>query len=156
MIHADNFCRCNFSSFLDAHLYSKPTECVMTMMTFTSSNPSKCGIVKINKNDVVENFFEKQNNPPGNIANGAVYLMDLVVLNWIFENPDKTDISNDVIPNFVVLTYTWHNSEIHIDIGDPKSLKSVQTMLKSDTKIKNRLLAKSFQSHKIHQLIEEI
>jgi len=41
----------------------------MTMVTFRSPNPSMCGIVEVNEQGVVLNYFEKVEFPPGNLAN---------------------------------------------------------------------------------------
>ena len=46
------------------------------MLIFETKDPSKCGIVELDQNDVVKNFHEKTNKPPGNLANGAVYVFD--------------------------------------------------------------------------------
>ena len=53
------------------------------MLTFNSKTPHKCGVVKINKKNIVTEFHEKVNKPPSNIANGAVYLFNQNLLNWI-------------------------------------------------------------------------
>ncbi len=98
----------------------------MTMMTFRTQTPKSCGIVEINRQGVVEDFVEKSAQPPGNLANGAVYLLEPEVLEWVCENPEATDFSTDVIPTFLGRIATWENLGIHRDIGVLSSLMAAQ------------------------------
>ncbi len=130
MIHADNANNVNLHRFLDAHR-SRPKNCLMTMLTFTSSNPSSCGIVEINARGIVEKFHEKKANPPGNKANGAVYLFEPELINWLENNHLKSeDFSTEVIPTLLGKIHTWHTNSVYIDIGTPKSLAKAQELLK--------------------------
>lgn len=126
LIHADNYCLTNFNDFIKAH-ENKPSNCVMTMMTFKTSDPKSCGILKINSNKIVVNFEEKPQFPTGNLANGAVYLLNPEVLDWIYENNIK-DFSNEVIPKYIDKIYTYENIGVHIDVGTPETYKYVQTI----------------------------
>ncbi len=126
LIHADNWCQCDFADFLSYHRNHRPNQCLITMMTFESTTPETCGIVETDSDGVVQAFHEKSNNPPGNLANGAVYLLEPDVLNWIEENPVKTDFSTEVLPNFLGSIATWKNCEIHKDIGIPSMLLIAQ------------------------------
>jgi mannose-1-phosphate guanylyltransferase len=74
----------------------------MTMMTFKTEDPSSCGIVEINKENIVIAFHEKVNNPPGNLANGAIYLLSSDFIKIIKENFSSVkDFSTEIIPFFV-------------------------------------------------------
>jgi mannose-1-phosphate guanylyltransferase len=126
LIHADNYCFTNFQDFIEAH-QNKPSNCAMTMMTFKTSDPKSCGILEINSNKIVVNFEEKPQFPKGNLANGAVYLLNPEVLDWIYKNNIK-DFSNDVIPKYINKIYTYENTGVHIDIGTPETYKYVQTI----------------------------
>jgi mannose-1-phosphate guanylyltransferase len=155
--HADNLCQCNFKSFLNFHLRKRLNGCLITMMTFQTDNPKACGIIKQNKNNIVEEFYEKVETPPGNIANGAVYIMEPEVIDWINNNKDKTDISTEVIPNFLGKIAAWHNNEVHRDIGSPVSLKLAQREAKK-TKFEhiNDDWQNRFNKNKIHDLINNL
>ena len=52
-----------------------------TMVTFTSEEPEKCGVVEVDEHNIVRGFHEKVDNPPGNQANAAIYAFD----NRLFE-----------------------------------------------------------------------
>jgi len=124
--HADNWSCCNFSDFISYHEYRRPQEAVITMMVFDCSNPKECGVVELNDIGMVVKFYEKVKNPPGRLANAAVYIVEPEVLNWIEENPHVKDFSVDVIPHFIGKIATWKNNYIHKDIGTKEMLIAAQ------------------------------
>jgi mannose-1-phosphate guanylyltransferase len=126
LIHADNWCQCNLKDFLEFHLHRRPRSTVMTMMTFRTATPKSCGILETDNDGVVEGFYEKVDEPPGNLANGAVYLLEPEVISWIARRTDVTDFSTDVIPEFLGRIASWENTGIHRDIGTVESLLDAQ------------------------------
>jgi mannose-1-phosphate guanylyltransferase len=126
LVHADNWCQCDFADFLNYHRTHRPKHCSITMMTFESPTPETCGIVETDAEGIVNAFHEKSDNPPGNKANGAVYLLEPEVLKWIDNNPDVSDFSTEVIPHFIGRIATWNNHGIHRDIGALPMLKMAQ------------------------------
>jgi len=162
LAHADNFCQCDFNSFIRYHQTARPKNTALTMMTFDTTSPETCGIVETDQLGVVTAFHEKISNPPGNLANGAVYLLEPEVSEWINANPEVTDFSTQVLPKFVGRIATWHNSGIHVDIGNIQALKVAQNLATRDCtgRAKNFLKlddewAQKFAKHPIHQLIAE-
>ena len=127
LVHADNWCQCDFANFLNHHFNHRPVNCSITMMTFESPTPETCGIVETDADGVVKAFYEKINNPPANLANGAVYLLEPEVLWWINQHPDISDFSTEVLPHFVNKIATWNNSGIHRDIGALRVLQLAQS-----------------------------
>ena len=121
LVHADNYCLANFSDFIKAH-NERPSSCLMTMMTFRSDNPSNCGILEIDKQKIVIKFHEKVENPPGNLANGAVYILSTQMLKILKSDfPQVNDFSTDVLPYFLGKIYTYETQEVFMDIGNPDS-----------------------------------
>jgi len=121
LIHADNYCLENLSRFIDAH-NARPAECLITMMVFSTNAPSSCGIVEIDDRGVVIGFYEKIKNPPGNIANGAVYILSkefIAMLDKEFAN--ASDFSTEILTKLVGKIFTYHTHEIFIDIGTPEN-----------------------------------
>ena len=99
----------------------------ITMMTFETDDPVSCGIVQLDDSGVVRSFYEKVDNPPGNIANGAVYIVSPSVMDFISGiKKDIIDFSNDVLPNYMGRINTYHNDVYHRDIGTPDSLLLAQ------------------------------
>ena len=126
LIHADNYCLTNFKDFILAH-ENKPNNCVITMMTFKTNDPKSCGIIQVDSNNILVNFEEKPLSPKGNLANGAVYILNPEVIDWIYNNKIN-DFSNEVIPKYINKIYTYENKGIHIDIGTPVTYSYVQTI----------------------------
>lgn len=121
--HADNLTRFSLDKFCAKHS-ARPKNSVITMMTFNTDSPEKSGIVSLNSEGVVINFHEKIIDPPGSIANAAVYIFEPQVIDFLRElRKPVIDLSTEVIPNFLGKISTFHNSDYHRDIGDLKSLQ---------------------------------
>ena len=126
LAHADNWLQSDLSKFLDFHIHHRPAGTVMTMMTFRTTTPESCGIVEIDDKKVVIDFHEKIDGFQGNLANGAVYLLEPEVVQWVAQRSKVTDFSSQVIPQFVGRIATWENKGIHRDIGTLSSLLAAQ------------------------------
>ena len=121
LVHADNYCQANFHDFIQAH-NQRPPYCVITMMTFRSETPDACGIVELDSEGVVVGFHEKVNNPPGNLANGAVYILSSELIHILAtELRGASDFSTEVLKQLVGRIYTYETQEYFIDIGSPES-----------------------------------
>lgn len=121
LIHADNYCLADFNAFIKKH-NERPSYCVLTMMTFTTTTPKSCGIIETDSNGVVINLYEKVDSPPSNIANGAVYILSREFIQEL-KNSDNnyTDFVLEIIPKYLGRIYTYHTKSIFIDIGTPES-----------------------------------
>ena len=119
LVHADNYCLADFRAFVQAHA-QRPPGCVMTMMTFRTDTPQTCGIVELDARGVVVRFHEKVANPPGNLANGAVYLLSAELLQTMAgELRTATDFSTQVLQRLVGHIYTHETQDFFLDIGTP-------------------------------------
>jgi len=126
VIHADNLSRFSAREFIASHK-AKPAHCLITMMTFETDQPENSGIVELDDEGVVIGFHEKVENPPGNLANGAVYIFDPEVIDFLrsLKKP-VIDISTEVLPHFVGRINTFLNDGYHRDIGTLDSLKMAE------------------------------
>jgi mannose-1-phosphate guanylyltransferase len=125
LIHADNYCEAVFKDFIRAH-HARPSHCLMTMMTFRTDTPSTCGIVELDERGVVQAFHEKSPNPPGDRANGAIYILSAELLHrFAGEYSGFADFSTQVIPLLMGRIYAWHCQDIFIDIGSVAAYESV-------------------------------
>lgn len=121
ILHADNYCLESLHEFIDAH-YSRPPECDITMLTFRTNEPESCGIVEVNNKNIVTSFYEKNKSPPGNLANGAIYILSSkFISNYKIQFPEAKDLSIDVIAKSVGSVYSYESKKILIDIGSPKT-----------------------------------
>ena len=97
------------------------------MMTFDPDDPRSCGIVELNDRRIVVSYKEKPAVKLPGEANAAVYFFDRKALKLIKNMGAVTDLSRDVIPQFVGKIFVWKNSVYHRDIGNPESYKLGQT-----------------------------
>ncbi|WP_373036565.1 nucleotidyltransferase family protein [Sulfurimonas sp.] len=120
LVHADNLSFCDFKEFIDSHEKRDPI-CEITMMLFKSDNPSSCGIVEL-KDNIVIDFHEKVDSPPSDLANGAVYICEDSLFEFLVSlNKKDIDFSNDVLPKFMGRINTYLNGIYHRDIGTLES-----------------------------------
>ena len=129
LIHSDNYCLADFNAFLKAH-QNRPKKCLLTMMTFRTDNPTSCGIVELNEQGIVTGFHEKVSHPPGNLANGAIYILSGELLRTLSKNLHKTkDFSTEILNHLIGRIYSYETHELFIDIGTPETYKKA-TLLK--------------------------
>jgi len=126
LVHADNLSRFDVKAFIASHL-SRPQGCEITMLTFSTSDPKSCGIVALDRQGVVQSFHEKVPNPPGDLANGAVYIIQPSVFEFLESlGKDEIDFSTEVLPHYVGRISTFHNGVYHRDIGTLDSYRLAQ------------------------------
>lgn len=127
LIHADNYCLANFQEFMQAH-NMRPAHCVITMMIFRSDTPENCGIVELDVEGVVVGFHEKIDNPPGNLANGAVYIISSELIHILGKKMyAASDFTTDVLQKLLGRIYTYETKEDFIDIGLPESYQKANS-----------------------------
>ncbi len=126
VIHADNLAKFEPIDFLKAH-ENKPTDCIMTMMTFKTDSPSSCGIVEVNAKGVLTSFHEKVPNPPGDQANAAVYIFNSEIFELLESiQREYIDLSVEIIPALLNRVFTYKNETYLRDIGNPSSYNLAQ------------------------------
>lgn len=127
LIHADNLSSFDMRSFVNRH-ESRPNGCEMTMMTFETPTPHSCGIVELDSIGVVQQFYEKVSTSPGNLANGAVYILQPSVYDFLSGlNKIEIDFSTEVLPNYLGKIYTFFNNKYHRDIGTMESYLAAES-----------------------------
>lgn len=114
--HADNYFLEDLSGLINAH-HLRPPCCDMTMMTFVTDSPDQCGIVHTDESGVVIDFYEKQQNPPGNVANGAIYIFSPKLMKELNSLIGLRDISTELIPKLVGRIFEYRTHKPFIDIG---------------------------------------
>ncbi len=127
LIHADNLSIFDPHAFFE-RFYKRDDDIEITMMTFHTDTPEACGIVELDERGVVRAFHEKIKNPPGNLANAAVYILAPTVLDFIAElGSDVIDFSTAVLPHFIGRINSFHNDIYHRDIGTVDSFLIAQS-----------------------------
>jgi mannose-1-phosphate guanylyltransferase len=103
----------------------------MTMLAFRTDDPRSCGILELDSQNRVLAFHEKVENPPGNLANGAVYIFEPEVIDDIARlGRSVVDLSTEIIPNYLGRILSVETSGYHRDIGNPESLRRAHSEFK--------------------------
>ena len=126
LIHADNYCLEDLRNLKKAH-NNRPKNCLMTMMTFQTDNPSSCGIVEVNNQNIVINFHEKKMKPPGNLANCAIYILSSQMIHEIKkETREASDFSTEIIERYIGRIYNYQTKKTYIDVGTPEAYNKIK------------------------------
>jgi len=126
LVHADNLSMFDVRAFV-GRFEQRSSNIAITMMTFNTDQPSNCGIVELDTDGVVQAFHEKVENPPGNLANGAVYILAPEVIDYVASlGKEVVDFSTEVLPHYMGRINTFLNSTYHRDIGNLDSLALAQ------------------------------
>jgi mannose-1-phosphate guanylyltransferase len=120
--HVDNLTNFNVAGFMAAHR-QRPLSCVLTMLAFRTDAPKTCGILEIDARGIVTGFHEKVENPPGNLANAAVYIFEPELAAFIASlGKPVVDLSTEVIPAYLRRIYAVETNGYHRDIGTEEAL----------------------------------
>jgi mannose-1-phosphate guanylyltransferase len=123
LAHADNLTDFNVAGLIAAHR-ARPAGHLMTMLGFRTDDPRSCGILELDDRQTVVAFHEKVDNPPGNLANGAVYVFEPDIIDIIAaRGTPVVDLSTEIIPMFVGRILCVETNGYHRDIGNPESLR---------------------------------
>jgi mannose-1-phosphate guanylyltransferase len=121
--HADNLTDFDVCGFIEAHR-ARPAGHAITMLGFRTDTPHSCGILELNEHGTVLAFHEKVDDPPGNLANGAVYIFEPEIVDAIAAlGRPVVDLSTEIIPRFIGRILCVETSGYHRDIGTPESLR---------------------------------
>jgi mannose-1-phosphate guanylyltransferase len=121
--HADNLTDFDVTGLARAHA-ARPSGVAVTMLAFRTDSPRSCGILETDGRGVVQAFHEKVENPPGDLANAAVYIFDSEVADRAagFGRP-VVDLSTEVIPLYLGRIQAVETRGYHRDIGNPEALR---------------------------------
>jgi mannose-1-phosphate guanylyltransferase len=123
LAHADNLTDFDVAGLISAHRM-RPSGHLMTMLGFRTDTPRSCGILELDDRNTVVAFHEKVEHPPGNLANGAVYVLEPEVVDVIagLLSP-VVDLSTAIIPKFLGRILCVETDGYHRDIGTLESLR---------------------------------
>ena len=128
--HADNFTDADPARLIEAHRQAAP-DVVASLFAFRTPTPSSCGILELDARDRVVAFHEKVKDPPGNLANGAVYVFEPVVLQRIAAlGRAVCDLSTEIIPALLPRVLAVEHPGVFMDIGTPEALANAQNVVR--------------------------
>ena len=129
LIHADNYCQESLLNLIREHR-NRPKNTIMTALTFSTNDVSSCGIFKVNKKNLVLDFFEKPKfleNGLEKKSNAAIYVLSKSFLDLYKNNFSRAkNFSEDIIPKIKKKIYCYHTKKKLIDIGSIKNYSKVR------------------------------
>ena len=106
---------------------ARPPGHLVTMLGFRTDDPHSCGILELDDRGSVVAFHEKVSDPPGNLANGAVYVFEPEIIDAIAGvGRPVVDLSTEIIPPLVGRILCVETDGYHRDIGTPQSLSQAR------------------------------
>ena len=122
ILHADNYTKDNLKSFIDFHKIKTKKKMILSILAFKSKNFRNEGILKINREGILKNIYEKKNKKYGNLANGAIYLFNKKGLNLFKKKYDnKKDFTKSYLKYFINKSAVYKTKKIFVDIGTEKN-----------------------------------
>jgi mannose-1-phosphate guanylyltransferase len=131
LAHADNLTDFDVAALIDRHR-RRPPGCVMTMLAFRTDDPRSCGILELDAQGLVQAFHEKVENPPGDLANGAVYMVGPEIVEFAAGlGRPVVDLQTEVIPHFLGRIQVYMHDGYHRDIGNPAALAKAEADMRA-------------------------
>jgi mannose-1-phosphate guanylyltransferase len=124
VLYADVLTATNLNEMLTFHNHHGQ---IATIGVYEVPNPSRCGIVQIDSNDVVCEFIEKPQSPRGNLAFSGLMLATPAVLD-VLSSTNAVDLGFHVLPRMVGRMAAYRISEFIIDMGTPETYREAQLM----------------------------
>lgn len=122
VLYADVLTTANLSRMLAFHNSRRQ---IATIGVYEVPEPSRCGIVQVDKTGMVLDFVEKPKAPVGNLAFSGLMLSTSALLDLI---PDTSpvDFGFHVLPRIVGRMAAYRISDFLIDIGTLESYRAAQ------------------------------
>lgn len=131
--HADNFCLANIDQMLCFH--KQRAELDASLLVFRTMKPKECGIVETGDASIVTGFHEKVENPPSDLASGAMLMLNKGSYEKYFKKYEASymglDLSKHILPTMVGNMRAWHADDLYIDIGNLDTYEYVSEYMKN-------------------------
>jgi mannose-1-phosphate guanylyltransferase len=129
LIHADNFCEEDINNFIIAH-NNRPKNCLLSILAFRTQSPTQCGIIETNESKILIGFHEKVENPPTNLASGAMFILTSKFNAEFKINYDKPfDFSKEIVPKYLSKIFVFETNKIFADIGTIDSYNEIKNYI---------------------------
>lgn len=122
IFYADVLTAQNLKPMLEIH---KKYDVVATLGVCAVPDPSRCGIVTVDQQNIVREFVEKPPNPSSNLAFSGIMVGSPTLLDFV---PSRipADIGFDVLPRLVGRMAAFHISSYLLDIGTLENYRVAQ------------------------------
>lgn len=122
VLYADVLTNVDLSRMLAFHL---DKHLAATLGVYQVPDPSRCGIVTVDENAVIQDFVEKPTQPAGNWAFAGVMVAGLELFDFLPAHC-PADIGFDVLPGMVGKMAAYKISEYLLDIGTTSNYRHAQ------------------------------
>ena len=122
IFYSDVLTNTNLDAILQAQ---KSSSQLATLGVCEVPDPRRCGIVTIDRENIVREFAEKPANPSSNLAFSGIILSDIALLDFV---PARipADIGFDVLPKLVGRMAAYRIGDYLLDIGTPENYNAAQ------------------------------
>jgi mannose-1-phosphate guanylyltransferase len=122
VLYADNLTTFPLSELIAFHATH---DRIASMALFRSPNPSACGVVELDGSGLVTGFWEKPENPPGNLVNAGIYVFRRQVRPYLpVEFP--ADVGRFLMPALIGRAMGLPIKDYFVDIGTLESYHRAQ------------------------------
>jgi mannose-1-phosphate guanylyltransferase len=123
VMHADNYFEDSLGRFVNAHK-SRTVGKYGTLGAFETDDPTNCGVLVLNADNTINEFYEKVSNPPTNLANSAIYVFTPLIGEHLSKlREGENDISKHLIPKIMSGLWVHKFKGVFVDVGTPAGLK---------------------------------
>ncbi len=123
LLHSDNICEENIKNFLNFHKKNIKNN-NFSMLAFRTKDKNNSGII-LKKKNIMTNFYEKVSSAPGNLANGAIYLINKNYLKKI-KKKNYEDFSREIIMQNLNKVCIFETKKFYMDVGTLANLNYVK------------------------------
>jgi mannose-1-phosphate guanylyltransferase len=123
VIYADNLTTFRLADLIDFHATHNQ---IASMALFRSPNPSACGVVQMDSSGLVTGFWEKPENPPGNLVNAGLYVFRHAVRSYLPAG-FPADVGRSLMPALVGRSMGLPIPGYFVDIGTLENYYSAQS-----------------------------
>ena len=121
ILYSDNYTTINLRKMLNYHMKYKP---IATLGLFQPSNLKECGVVQMDKDNIIISIEEKPQEPKSKYAFAGIIIASFKIFNFI--NYRMTDIVTDLLPCLINRMRGYIINEPIIDIGTPDNYRKVK------------------------------
>jgi mannose-1-phosphate guanylyltransferase len=122
VVYADNLTTFPLSELIAFHATH---DRIASMALFRSPNPSACGVVEMDGSGLVTGFWEKPENPPGNLVNAGLYVFRRQVRPYLPADV-PSDVGKSLMPALVGRAMGLPIGTYFVDIGTLENYYAAQ------------------------------
>jgi len=126
--YGDNLTDVNLTEMVAFHRRHQTNGAVLTMGLFRTTDPRSCGIATLDGDSRIVGFTEKPLTPPGNLANGGIYVASSSLFDYFpgreqLGTQGEYDFGFHILPRLLGRMFGYEISTYLRDIGTVESYR---------------------------------